>query len=59
VTYCWKALDEGYNFPSNLISIGGHAKLWAPKVTGVLVVGILGVLVVGILGFPLGSPETK
>jgi len=35
-TYCWKTLDEGYNFVLNLISIGGlHTKLWAPKVVGV------------------------
>jgi len=51
-TYRWKALDKGYNFASYFISIGGlHAKLWAPKVTRVLIVGIL--------GLPLGSPETK
>jgi hypothetical protein len=43
-TYHWKALDKGYNFALNLISIGGlHAKLWTPKVAGV----------------PLGSPGTK
>jgi hypothetical protein len=31
-TYCWKAIDEGYNFVLDLISIGGlHAKLWAPQ----------------------------
>jgi hypothetical protein len=42
-TYRWKALDEGYNFAWNFISIGGlYAKLWAPKVTGVPVVGISG-----------------
>jgi hypothetical protein len=36
-------LDEGYNFASKLIVIGGlHAKLCALKVVGVLVVGILG-----------------
>jgi hypothetical protein len=51
-TYCWKALDEAYNFASNLIVIGGlHAKLWAPKVGGILAVGIS--------GLPLGSPRTK
>ncbi len=51
-TYCWKALNEGYNFASDLISIGNlHAKLWAPKITGVLVVRIS--------GFPLGNPKTK
>jgi hypothetical protein len=51
-TYCWKDLDKGYNFASNLASIGGlHAKLWAPKV--------IGVPVVGISGLPLGSRRTK
>ncbi len=51
-TYYWKALDEGYNFFSNPISIRGlHAKLWAPKVAGVLVVRIS--------GLPSGSLETK
>jgi hypothetical protein len=51
-TYRWKAFNEGYNFFSYLISIWGlHAKLWAPKV--------MGVLVVGILGLPLGSLGTK
>ncbi len=34
-TYYWKILDKGYNFASDLISIGGlHTKLWAPKITG-------------------------
>jgi hypothetical protein len=51
-TYCWKALDEGYNFPWDFISIGGlHTKLWAPKVVGVLTLGIS--------RLSLGSPETK
>jgi hypothetical protein len=51
-TCLWKALDEGYNFASDLISIGGlHTKLWAPK--------IMRILSLGILGFPLGSPGTK
>jgi len=51
-TYCWKALDEGYDFASNLLSIRGlHTRLWAPKVAGVLVVKIS--------GLPLGSPGTK
>jgi hypothetical protein len=36
VTYRWKVLNEGYNFASDLISIGGlHAKLWGLKVFGV------------------------
>jgi hypothetical protein len=48
VTYYWKSLDKGYNFPSYLISIRGlHAKLWAPKVTRVPTMGIL--------RLPLGS----
>jgi hypothetical protein len=51
-TYCWKALDKGYNFAFDLISIWGmHAKLWAPKVAGVPILVIS--------GLPLGSPETK
>ncbi len=38
-TYCWKALNKGYNFALDFISIGGpHAQLWAPKVAGILVV---------------------
>jgi hypothetical protein len=36
VTYRWKALDKGYNFVLDLISIKGlHTKLWGPKVAGV------------------------
>jgi len=32
-TYHWKAFDEGYNFFSDLTSIGGlHKKVWASKV---------------------------
>jgi hypothetical protein len=51
-TYHWKAIDEGYNFALDLISIGGlHAKLWAPN--------IVGILVVGISRLALGSPEIK
>jgi len=39
----WRALDEGYNFASDLISIRCmYAKLWAPKVVGVLNVEISG-----------------
>jgi hypothetical protein len=38
VIYRWKALDKGYNFSLDFISIGGlHAKLWARKVDGVLI----------------------
>jgi hypothetical protein len=52
VTYHWKTLDEGYNFASNLIVIGGlHAKLCTSKVTGIIVVGI------SLL--PFGNPKTK
>ncbi len=36
-TYYWKVFNEGYNFASDLTSIGGlHIKLWASKVVGVL-----------------------
>jgi hypothetical protein len=43
-TYHWKTLDEGYNFVSNLTSIGSlNTKLWAFKVMEV----------------PFGSPRTK
>jgi hypothetical protein len=52
VTYRWKALDKGYNFVLNLISIGGlHTKLWGPKVTRVPTLAIF--------GLPLGSLWTK
>jgi hypothetical protein len=51
-TYRWKALDKGYNFASNLITIRGlHKKLCALKVARVLVVAIS--------GLPLGSPGTN
>jgi hypothetical protein len=51
-TYGWKAFDEGYNFASNLITIGGlHKTLCALKVARILVVVIL--------GLSLGSPGTK
>jgi hypothetical protein len=50
--YSWKVLDEGYNFSSKLISIGGlHTKLWAPKVKVAPIMGIS--------KLPLGSPRTK
>ncbi len=40
-TYSWKALDKGYNFSLDLITIEGlHAKLCAPKVVGVLTLRI-------------------
>jgi hypothetical protein len=36
VTYCWKVLDKGYNFASNLILIESlQNKLWASKVARV------------------------
>jgi hypothetical protein len=51
-TYRWKALNEGYNFASDLISIGGlHIKLCGPKVAGVPTLGIS--------ALPFGSPRTK
>jgi len=51
-TYCWKALYEGDNFASDLISIWGlDAKLWAPKVARVPTLTIS--------RFPLRSPRTK
>jgi hypothetical protein len=40
-TYHWKALNEGYNFALDLITIGGlHIKLCTSKITGVLAMGI-------------------
>jgi hypothetical protein len=51
-THHWKALNKGYNFALDLISIWSlHAKLLASKVTRIQIVGIL--------GLPLGSLETK
>jgi hypothetical protein len=51
-TYCWKALNEGYSFSSDLISIGSlHTKLWVSKVAEVPVLRIL--------GLQLKSPKTK
>jgi hypothetical protein len=52
VLCCWKSLDEGYNFGSDLISIGGlHTKLWGPKVAGIPTLAIS--------GLPFGSLRTK
>jgi len=35
-TYCWKALEECYNFALDFISIGSfHKKVWTSKVIGV------------------------
>jgi len=51
-TYHWKALDKGYNFALEFISIEGlHAKLWGPKV--------IGVPTLAISRLPFGSVETK
>jgi hypothetical protein len=51
-TYRWKALDEGYNFALDLISIRGmHTKLWGPKVVGIPTLAIS--------ALPFGNPETK
>jgi hypothetical protein len=42
-TYRWKDLEDGYNFASNLILIGGlKKKLWASKVAKVPISRILG-----------------
>jgi len=52
VTYRWKALNKGYNFILDLISIGGlHTKLWGPKAARdpILVIS----------GLPFGSLGTK
>jgi hypothetical protein len=47
-TYCWKALDESYNFSLDCISFGGLlTKLWGFKVVGVPN-GVIS-------GLPLGS----
>ncbi len=51
-TYNWKALDEGYNFALDLISIRGlHTKLWGSKAVKVPTLGIS--------RLPFGSPGTK
>jgi hypothetical protein len=51
-TYCWKALNEGYNFASDFILVRIlHTKLWRPKVVGVPTLAIL--------GLSLGSLGTK
>jgi hypothetical protein len=50
--YSWKALDEGYSFALDLISIRGlHAKFWHFKVAGVPTLAIS--------RLPLGSPRIK
>ncbi len=51
-TYHWKALNKGYNFALDLISIKGlHTKLWGPKVATLVTLGIS--------GLPFGSLGTK
>jgi len=51
-TYHWKTLNEGHNFSLKLISIIAlHTKLWASKVAGIPISGIL--------GLPFRSPRTK
>jgi len=51
-TYHWKALNKGYNFAQDLISIRGlKTKLWGPKVEGAPTLKIS--------GFPFGSLGTK
>jgi hypothetical protein len=52
VTYHWKALDKGYNFALDLISIRGlHAKLWGLRIAEVPTSAIS--------RLPLRSPGTK
>ncbi len=52
VTYCWKALNEGYNFVLNLVIIKGlHTKLCTPKVARIPILRIS--------GLPLGSLGAK
>jgi hypothetical protein len=52
VTCRWKALNKGYNFALDLISIGGlHTKLWGPKIAGISTLGIS--------RLPFGSLGTK
>jgi hypothetical protein len=51
-TYRWKALNEGYNFSLDLISIGGlHTKLWGLEV--------IRAPILEISGFTFESPRTK
>jgi hypothetical protein len=51
-TWSWKALEESYNFGSNLVPIQAWGeKLWMPKV--------LGVQTKTISGLHLGSPGKK
>jgi len=42
-TYRWKAFNESYIYVLKIISVEGmHKKLWASKVVGVPISGILG-----------------
>jgi hypothetical protein len=42
-TYCWKALNKGYNFAWDFIPIRGlHTKLWGPEVVRIPTLAILG-----------------
>jgi len=42
-THCWKVVDKGYHFASDLTSIIGlHIKLWASYVAIIPILGILG-----------------
>jgi len=51
-TYCWKALNDSYNFALDRTSIRGLlAKLWGSKVVGVFVGAIS--------GLPIESPGRK
>jgi hypothetical protein len=51
-TWRWKALEESYNFGSNLVSIRTWSeKLWMPKVSGVQTGTVS--------GLQLGSPRKK
>jgi hypothetical protein len=51
-TYHWKDLNGGYNFILDFIAIEGlQTRLWAPKLSGVLILGIS--------TLPLWSPGTK
>jgi hypothetical protein len=51
-TWRWKALDESYNFGSNLVSIQAWGeKLWMPKVPGIQIGTVS--------GLHLGSPRKK
>jgi hypothetical protein len=44
--YRWKSFNKGYNFVLDLISIKGfHKKLWASKVVGVPISGIVRLLI--------------